>query len=89
MFFRLNTFQSPGAMQMLMVMLPVLLITALLTTLGDARTVSLSNVALPLDQNGELLLTGESSVLQHDGAFYVYFNNWGGCAGSTTGPIGP
>ena len=46
-----------------------------------ARTVTLSNVALPLDQRGEKLLTGEASVLHHEGNYYFYFNNWGTCPG--------
>ena len=41
---------------------------------------TLSNVKLPVDQNGQSLITGEASVLQApDGFFYFYFNNWGEC----------
>eukprot|EP00041_Stephanoeca_diplocostata_P022716 m.544359 g.544359 ORF g.544359 m.544359 type:complete len:300 (+) comp22138_c0_seq19:62-961(+) len=46
-----------------------------------AKAVSLSNVELPVDQNGEKLITGEASVMRHDGAYYLYFNNWGSCPG--------
>ena len=31
--------------------------------------------------SGQSILTGEASVLYHDGAYYFYMNNWGGCAG--------
>ena len=41
----------------------------------------LSNLALPLDQSGQPLITGEVSVLRHGAAYFVYFNDWGGCAG--------
>ena len=47
----------------------------------SARTVTLSNTALPTDSSGNLLLTGESSVLFAQGQWYVYMNVWGGCAG--------
>ena len=46
-----------------------------------ARTVSLSNVQLPLDQHGNRILTGEANVLKHNGAYYFYFNDWGSCPG--------
>ena len=46
-----------------------------------ARSVSLSNVALPLDSGGNAVLTGEATVLRHDALWYVYLNNWGSCAG--------
>ena len=45
-----------------------------------SKAVRLSNLALPLDTAGNPLLTGESSVLSYDGAYYLYVNNWGGCA---------
>lgn len=61
-----------------MMLLAVLL---LLAPAAEAATVSLSNVALPVDQNGEKLITGEADILQHEGAFYMYFNNWGTCPG--------
>eukprot|EP01048_Picozoa_sp_COSAG05_P005959 COSAG05_NODE_370_length_10716_cov_5.748422_3_plen_371_part_00 len=48
---------------------------------AHAATVTLSNVKLPVDQNGEKLITGEADILRHDGAFYMYFNNWGTCPG--------
>ena len=46
-----------------------------------ARTVTLSNTALPLDTAGTPLLTGELSVLAHNGTFYFYANDWGACKG--------
>ena len=46
-----------------------------------ARAAVLSNTALPLDTAGNLMLTGESSVLAVNGTFYLYANVWGGCAG--------
>ena len=49
-------------------------------TLAQSRTIQLSNVALPRDQHGNPIMTGETDVLSHDGSFYVYVNNWGGCA---------
>lgn len=41
----------------------------------------LSNVALPRDQHGQPLITGEASVLAHGGIWYFYFNDWGACPG--------
>ena len=41
----------------------------------------ISNRHLPLDQNGQQLVTGEASVLQHNNTYYFYFNNWGNCPG--------
>ena len=46
-----------------------------------ATTVQLSNVALPVDQHGEKLITGEADIVEHEGAWYMYFNNWGTCPG--------
>jgi beta-xylosidase len=56
----------------------------------SARSVTLSNLALPVDLQGEQVITGEASVLLHRGFYYFYFNNWGSCPGvdccsSTTG----
>ncbi len=48
---------------------------------SEAATVKLSNVALPTDQNGEKLITGEADVLKHGDTYYLYFNNWGPCPG--------
>ncbi|EDQ88893.1 uncharacterized protein MONBRDRAFT_26063 [Monosiga brevicollis MX1] len=45
------------------------------------RAVNVSNTALPRDQLGQRLLTGEADVLEHEGTYYFYFNNWGGCPG--------
>jgi len=43
----------------------------------SATTVTLSNTVLPLDQNGNKIVTGEAGCLEHNGAFYFYFNDWG------------
>lgn len=43
--------------------------------------VTLSNLALPLDSGGTTIVTGEASVLRHNGTFYFYFNDWGHCPG--------
>lgn len=45
------------------------------------NTATLSNVALPLDQYGQQLITGEASAMAHNGSYYFYFNNWGSCPG--------
>ena len=58
-----------------------LLTVGLLIAATAAKDVTVSNVALPEDQNGNLLLTGEATVLVKDGTYYFYFNNWGGCPG--------
>ena len=46
-----------------------------------SRTVQLPNTRLPVDRHGDPLITGEASVLLHDGLYYFYFNNWGACQG--------
>lgn len=50
---------------------------------GGAKAVTLSSTALPRDQHGELLRTGEGDILVHptDGSYWLYFNDWGGCKG--------
>ncbi len=48
---------------------------------SSSHTVALSNVSLPTDTAGNALITGEASVLAWGGAYYVYFNDWGSCAG--------
>jgi len=50
-------------------------------SIAYARTVSLSNVRLPMDNRGLPLITGEASIIFSSGAFWFYFNNWGGCRG--------
>ena len=58
------------------------LVAALAAASGArAAQVILSNVALPLDQHGEKIITGEADVLLKDGVYYMYFNNWGDCPG--------
>ena len=59
-------------------MLLLLLVTF---SAAPARTATLSNEELPLDQNGRKIITGEASVLVHEGSFYFYFNDWGDCPG--------
>jgi len=48
---------------------------------ASAKTVTLSNVKLPVDQYGNKLITGEASLLFVDGVYYFYFNDWGDCPG--------
>jgi hypothetical protein len=48
---------------------------------ADAKSVTLSNTALPTDTDGNLLLTGEATILAANGLYWVYMNNWGGCPG--------
>eukprot|EP01052_Picozoa_sp_SAG31_P058695 SAG31_NODE_18078_length_647_cov_1.704380_1_plen_203_part_01 len=51
--------------------------------------VSLSNTALPLDQHGLPITTGEASVLHApDGYYYFYFNDWGECYCSDNPSLG-
>ena len=57
------------------------LLLATLSTTAKAKVVKLSNVGLPHDDRGELLKTGESSLLAHNGSYFLYVNDWGGCAG--------
>eukprot|EP00931_Biecheleriopsis_adriatica_P073094 TRINITY_DN47450_c0_g1_i1.p1 TRINITY_DN47450_c0_g1~~TRINITY_DN47450_c0_g1_i1.p1 ORF type:complete len:386 (+),score=33.55 TRINITY_DN47450_c0_g1_i1:85-1158(+) len=50
-------------------------------SLAHAKAVTLSNIKLPVDQDGTKLITGEADILQYNGAYYLYFNNWGTCPG--------
>ena len=36
----------------------------------------LDNTKLPIDTNGNKIITGEAGVLRHNGSFYFYFNDW-------------
>jgi hypothetical protein len=56
-----------------------MLVTLLSASCG--RTATVSNEVLPLDQNGRTIITGEASVLAHEGIHYFYFNDWGSCPG--------
>ena len=56
------------------------LLCAAVTHTG-ARIVSLSNVVLPRDQNGNQLLTGEASAMKFGEYYFFYFNDWGSCPG--------
>ena len=62
-------------------MIPFLLL--LLLSPSRARMVTLPNTHLPVDTNGNTLITGEASFLHSpaDGLYYAYMNNWGGCVG--------
>jgi len=59
----------------------ILLLTFLFISPVSSRTVTLSNTQLPTDTNGNLLYTGEATVLTYNNTYYVYMNNWGGCPG--------
>ena len=60
----------------------VLFLALRLCTVVQARKeVTLSNVDLPKDTVGNLLLTGEASVLNMNEKYYFYFNDWGSCPG--------
>jgi hypothetical protein len=50
---------------------------------GRGVPVRLSNTQLPLDTSGRPLRTGEAAVLQADGHWYFYFNDWGSCGNYT------
>ena len=47
--------------------------------LGWTRAAKLSNIALPRDQHGEKLITGEASVLEFEGEYYFYVSHEGCC----------
>jgi len=47
--------------------------------LVESKPVVLSNLHLPVDQNEDAILTGETSILQIGDSYYYYVNNWGGC----------
>ena len=51
------------------------------SNLAENKVVTLSNTQLPVDDNGDLLLTGEMSVLSDNLGWVIYTNNWGGCPG--------
>lgn len=40
---------------------------------GQATSAVLSNVALPVDQHGVPLITGEASAMVHNGSYWVSF----------------
>lgn len=41
----------------------------------------LSNQRGRLDSDGQPMITGEANNMFHDGAWYLYFNDWGACPG--------
>lgn len=57
------------------------LVVVAIAAVVTAKVVTLSNVKLPHDDRGELLRTGESSLLAHNGSYWLYVNDWGGCPG--------
>ena len=86
---RCATLNCPRGSRELAMLLPVLwLLSAAATARSSGHGVGggaggvavLSNTALPKDQHGLPLITGEASVLFTHGFWYFYFNNWGGCA---------
>jgi hypothetical protein len=61
---------------------------ALLPAAATARSVTLSNTALPRDTAGNPLITGEATILAANATYYVYLNDWGGCPGVDCCPTG-
>lgn len=59
----------------------VLVGLAHVSTFVNAVPATLSNIALPLDQNGQKLIAGEASVMVHGDEYWFYFNDWGSCPG--------
>lgn len=60
------------------VLVPLLAPLLALPTATSTRA-TLSNTALPLDTDGTPVVTGETSVLERQGAYYYYVNDWGLC----------
>ena len=67
--------------RVVLLVLSLLCSPALLLLADRAEAAVLSNTELPLDTAGQLLRTGEASVLSVGGAYYLFFNDWGGCEG--------
>jgi len=44
--------------------------------LAQAFQVTLPNKALPRDQNGDEIFTGEGSTMKYGNSYYFYFNDW-------------
>ena len=59
----------------------IYLILLLILSIKDSYTAILSNIRLPVDTNGNEIVTGEASVLKRDSLYYFYFNDWGDCPG--------
>lgn len=59
--------------------LVTLVISTLLSLVFSSAV--LSNTALPIDTDGVLMFTGETSVLKADNGYYFFVNVWGGCPG--------
>ena len=51
------------------------------TGFKDGKNVTLSNIKLPNDLDGNKMLTGELSVMAWNGSYYFYTNVWGDCPG--------
>ena len=47
--------------------------------LCTCKQITLSNIKLPIDTNGNQMLSGETSVLKMNNTYYFYVNNWGEC----------
>ena len=47
--------------------------------LCTCEKITLSNIKLPIDTNGNQMLSGETSVLKMNNTYYFYVNNWGEC----------
>jgi hypothetical protein len=64
---------------------PLALLAACLALAGipvESRQVTLSNTRLPVDQNGNPVLTGEMTISTLNAThFCILTNNWGGCPG--------
>ena len=58
----------------------LLLLSGATAAQSPTRIIVLSNERVPIDTSGAPLFTGETSVLRHGSFFYVYVNDWGGCA---------
>jgi len=45
----------------------------------EAKNVTISNTKNLIDTDGNMLLTGELSIILYNGIYYLYLNNWGNC----------
>lgn len=66
-------------MMMTAVLLIVVIISSAAHDIVESAGVVLSNVELPLDQEGRPVITGETSVATVNGTHYIYVNDWGTC----------
>jgi len=56
-----------------------LIFLVLSLSICTSKTVTISNIKPLVDTNGQLLLTGELSILFYESYYYLYMNNWGNC----------